>query len=448
MMGGTTDGSTPLRYSAFLSAAGGNHQTAFQNAINVLYGSRGDYRRYLDLEGAQIKLTAPVTFPTNSSFAVRTITNGEIRADTSFTGGTHMLSHMGTTNGPQLRVSNLTMDGQGKASWFKWDDGNVFFLACYFRNPQTGTLSPLTLGAPGLHCVGAASAGLWMDFCYLTVSGNASVAPSSRTEVGIHSTSGDQKIFNTTAAYLRHTLIYDSSGLLCSGCHFFQGQTDVSVMRDHTASIKVTAGYAGNVINNFYLGKSFIEISNQADSSANRIGGLAISGMRAYADSSERNFAFLQGREYHGTSSMKVQDVAVTASLFINRGSATASPSSLYNPAQFDRLNFSGIMFRNNSFDGRIAPQSNPSTMTQAVSADTHHSFDYTDRMPMQARPYRVIALTGHRTSGTAQALEVGNVNRTANGVRVDTTTPNPWGGYLTVTVTGNVEDPTSHIDG
>ena len=40
--GGTsylTNGTTPLKYSAFLAAASGNHQTAFQNAINHIFTS-------------------------------------------------------------------------------------------------------------------------------------------------------------------------------------------------------------------------------------------------------------------------------------------------------------------------------------------------------------------------------------------------------------------------
>jgi hypothetical protein len=48
--GSLTDGTTPLKYSAFL-AASNNHQAAFQNALDALASSgTAAYRRYLDLQ--------------------------------------------------------------------------------------------------------------------------------------------------------------------------------------------------------------------------------------------------------------------------------------------------------------------------------------------------------------------------------------------------------------
>jgi hypothetical protein len=44
--GGLTDGSTPLKYMTFLAQASKNHQVAFQNAIEAIYGPTGPTTKY------------------------------------------------------------------------------------------------------------------------------------------------------------------------------------------------------------------------------------------------------------------------------------------------------------------------------------------------------------------------------------------------------------------
>ena len=91
-----TDGTTPLKYSAFLAAAGGNHQAAFQNAINALYAGSGDYKWMLDLEGAKVLLSLRGERPTGGgATGTRAIYDGTIEAQPGFTGGDHMLSIIG-----------------------------------------------------------------------------------------------------------------------------------------------------------------------------------------------------------------------------------------------------------------------------------------------------------------------------------------------------------------
>jgi hypothetical protein len=283
-----------------------------------------------------------------------------------------------------------------------------------------------------------------MDYCWMSCGDQGPVAPSQRTQVAMHSASGDQKVLNTTAAYFKHALIYDSGALLCNGCHFFQGQTGVATMTEHTASIKFTDGYFASVINNFYLDKSFIELSNETNTGASSIGGLTINGMRAYADSDQANFAFLVARDYSGVSGKFLRDISITGALFINRGTVSARPTKLFDATRFDRTNFDGITMRNNAFEAQVVPQGNPVTVKQFFSnvGTAGATIDFTNKMAFDARPYVVTALTPQVKSGGsggafANAV-VGNINRAANRVRIDFAAQ--WSGDVLCTVTGNVE--------
>lgn len=445
------DNASPLKYTAFLSAASGNHQTAMQNAINALYATAGTYRKYLDLEGAKITLTAPVTFPKAAGAVTRYITGGEIEAAATFTGGNHMFVHNGAMGNPDLRWTNITMDGNGVASWVTWDNGNMFFLNCDMRNSKKAT-APAT-GPAGIDCTGGTNAGMWVDYCWMSCGDQGHMAPSSRTQVAMHSASGDQKVLNTTAAFFKHTLIYDSDALMCDGCHFFQGQTRVATMTDHTASIKFTEGYFGNIINNLYLGKSFVELSNETNPGASSIGGLTINGMRAYADSAQADFAFLVARDYSGVGGKVLRDISITGALFINRGTVNARPTRLFDATSFDRTSFDGITMRNNAFEARVLPQGNPVTVNQFFSdvGTAGATIDFTDKMAFDALPYAVTALTPQAKSGGSGGAftnaVVGNIDREANSVRIDFAAE--WSGNVLCTVTGNVESGrATFIDG
>ena len=124
-----TDGTTPLKYSAFLAAASNNHQVAFQDAIEAIYARTGAYNKVLDLEGATVLLTGPVTVPTGdaASSGARSIINGEIRAQEGFSGGDYMLNIMGEIPSHFLRLVNVTFNGQTNACWIRWNIGNMIF---------------------------------------------------------------------------------------------------------------------------------------------------------------------------------------------------------------------------------------------------------------------------------------------------------------------------------
>ncbi len=443
-----TDGSTPLKYSAFLILANGSQQTALQNAINVLFGS-GTYKRYLDLEGATITLNAPITLPATFTNQTRTISRGEIIADAAFAGGTHMFDFT-TTQLHQLRLERLNTNGSNVASWFYWTKGDLHFIHCDLKNPKKGAVAG-TVGPPGLFTDGSADAGLW-TFGGRWSTDEAQVLPTQRRCLAMKVRSGDNKFFNLTASYFKHTLQAESGAYLIDGCHFFQGTTTGDGVEqsqvEHTASIKLTNGYTSTTINNFYHGKSFIELSNETNLTSNRIGGLSIAGMRAYADSGETGFAFIVARDYRSTASPLaiVEDVNITAANFVNRGTVLAMPTKLYNPAAFDRLSFVGVNMDPNTFDGSfMQPQANPCTKQELfATAVTQHPIDFTDLLPFGARPYTVLGLSQEGGSSIA-ALGV-FVNRAGNIARIDTAAA--WSGTITATVTANVPGSTGFLDG
>jgi hypothetical protein len=68
-------------------------------------------------------------FPQNAGGAVRTIHNGEVEADPSFSGN-YLFTHVGTMNVTNLKWIAITFEGNGVASWVEWNDGNRTTATC------------------------------------------------------------------------------------------------------------------------------------------------------------------------------------------------------------------------------------------------------------------------------------------------------------------------------
>jgi hypothetical protein len=442
-----TDGTTPLKYRVFLAAASGDHQTAFQNAINALYASSGAYNKHLDLEGATVMLASPVTAPTGSGSNTRSIVNGEIRAATGFSGGDYMLNIMGDISSHDLHLVNLTMNGQTLASWIKWDIGNLIIEASKFKNPKPG--DSVSTIPPGLLCadggVGSnADAGFWIDNCWFSAD-DATVSSSDRMTIGITSQTGDNKIGGgTTMSYFRHCLIFESFACIIDGLHVFQGGAK-SGMTDHTASIKFTNGRSGSIVNGLYLGKSFMELSNETRTAADHIGEIAITNMRAFMDNAQRGAAHIVARNYAASGTTTVQDISVVNSLFVNGGSVHTNATKLFNPSQFDRTGYKGITFAGNIFETPdVQSQANPCTLKKTFSSSASHTFDFMGYMPFAGRPRELISAVGKPTSGGAQALAEGSIS----GNTVEVISPRAWAGDIVATVSCNNSQSSGFLDG
>jgi hypothetical protein len=453
-----TDGTTPLKYSAFLAAASNNHQIAFQNAIKAIYARTGAYNKVLDLEGATVLLTGPVTAPTGdaASFGARSIINGEIRAQAGFSGGDYMLNIMGEIPSHYLRLVNVTFNGQNKACWIRWDIGNMIIQTCQFKNPKPGDTVATIPG--GLYCKdggvgGSADAGFWIDNCWFSTDEGAK-QPSSRMTIGILSETGDNKLGGlTTMSYFRHCFVSHGGTFMVNGLHVFQGVTTggsgaAENMTDHTASIKVTGGRSRSIISNLYLGKSFLELSNESNPTAEYIGQIAITNMFAFMENGQQDAAaHIVARNYapSGTTTT-VKNVSITNSLFVNGGREQANPTKIFNPAGFDRDSYQGIRLVDNNFDfGDVQPQANPVTLKKTFgSQTTSHNIDYTDFLPFSGRPKQVLAVVGNRTGGTHQALAQGKISADT----VDIETASPWAGDITATVTVNNPQSSGFLDG
>jgi hypothetical protein len=443
-----TDGTTPLKYSAFLAAASNNHQVAFQDAIEAIYARAGAYNKVLDLEGATVLLTGPVRAPTGdaASSGARSIINGEIRAQAGFSGGDYMLNIMGKIPRHYLRLVNVTFNGQNRACWIRWDIGNMIIQACQFKNPKPGATVATIPG--GLYCkgggaVGSADAGFWIDNCWFSTD-EGPVQPSSRRTIGILSETGDNKLGGlTTMSYFRHCFVSHGGTFMVNGLHVFQGVTTgdgdtEENMTDHTASIKVTGGRSRSIISNLYLGKSFLELSNESNTTAEYIGQIAITNMFAFMENGqeEEDAAHIVARNYAPSGTTTVKNVSITNSLFVNGGKVQTSPTKIFNPAAFDRDSYQGIRLVDNNFDfGDVQPQANPITLKKTFeSQTTSHNIGYTDFLPFSGRPKQVLAVVGNRTGGTHQALAQGTISADT----VDIETASPWAGDITATVTVN----------
>jgi hypothetical protein len=434
---GGADGSAPLKYTEFLADAGGDHQAAMQSAVNTLFSASGSYRRYLDLEGAQVLLNSPVTFTgSGTGDVIRTIANGEIAPSPSWSGD-HLLSTTGIGSG-NLRFINLTFDGNGQASWFRWDGGGLHVTSCFFRHSKDN-------GVPGLQATGE---GGYKIFNSSFISDEFPGNPEMRNRIAISSPGSDNKIFNCTLAHFKHGIVNGGGTFTLGNCHVYQGIRRSQDITGHTAGIKLTGGYVGSLIADLYLDKCFIEISNETDAATTKIGGLVITGMKTLATSGESSFAYVVAKDYQNKTGMTVEDITITGCHFTNFGSAFINCTNSTPPASFDRKKFRGILMSDNTFQGaNLRREANPCTMEATfASATTQHTISFSRHMPFGIRPNKVKALAGVPTSGASNTLYVGKVSRGTSEVRVDTNAA--WAGTIVCTVTGNPSESEGFIDG
>ncbi len=449
-----TDNTTPLKYSAFLTAASGNHQNAFQNAITALFSASGNYRYGLDLEGALITLVSPVQITIGQSNAERFMYNGKIQADPAFSGGTHLLSGVGVTGGHEFYIDKVDFHGAGVASWIAYDRGNWTISNCFFSNSKPGTTGPVVLGPPGINVTGTASPGLMMHLCRMTAP-DAAVQPTSRTRVAIRSEAGDQKFIGCVAQYFRHAIIYDSFTCMIDSCHFFQGipgqGTDYA---NHTALIKFTNGYGNFVLTNFYCDKGFIEVNNETNSTTAKLGGLTWTGGMTIGQNGESGFGWVVMKDHQNKTTLSIEDVSLSGIRFNNAGATQTAPTKLDAvivgaEAAIDHFTPSsnqGVVMSNNTFNNQVDFQANPCTQEQVFASLTQHTFTFTGMFPFQGKPKRVLATQGEATSGGGQVLFVGNISGNNRTVRIDTAAV--WAGTMAVTVTANLAQSSGVVDG
>jgi hypothetical protein len=215
-------------------------------------------------------------------------------------------------------------------------------------------------------------------------------------------------------------------------------------MTDHTPSIKFTNGRNGSTINGLYLGKSFMEISNETNPTQTKIGEMVITNMRAFMDNGQSNAAHPVARNYGG-STASVQDISVTNCLFVNGGAVQTTPSKLFNPSAFDSNNCKGVLFADNVFKTpSVQPQANPCTLKKTFGSVSTHTFDFTGYLPFAGRPQTLLNATGKRSGGTAQIMEEGAISADT----IEVVTPSAWAGDITATVTVNNTQSSGFLDG
>ena len=458
--GGTTyltDGTTPLKYSAFLSAASGNHNAAWQNAINALFANTA-FNAHLDLEGHKVTITQGASIPTSGTGGKKSIVNGEIEAQSGFTGGDYMLKAVNCTIDYYMRLVNVTFNGQGYASWIYWDKGNFIIEACNFNNNKAGTAGDTARNGTqyaraGIFCSdgGAGSnadSGFWINNCWFATN-DGPTDPTSRTRIGIVAQTGDNKIGGgTTMSYFRHSLILEAPGCVISNFHPFQGKTPVGAdMTNHTASIKLTNGRCGTQISGLYLGKSFLEISNESNTNQRDIGEVCIGNMRAFAQNGDAAFAHIVVRDYSGLSDgqAKVTDITLQNSKFINGGAVQSLCSKIHNPSAFDRTAAHGIYFSGNTFESTgstydVAPQGNPITLRRNFTGNTTDKvFSTTGYLPFALRPRRLLSATAVPSGGTDTTAQPYKESSIASD-DITVTFDNGWIGDLVIGCTCNNE--------
>ena len=454
------DGTTPLKYSAFLAAASGNETAALQNAVNMLFSSAA-FNKVLDLEGHTITLTQPVTIPATHSGGIKSIVDGEIEADVGFTGGDHMIRCQNVNNLYYMRLLNVTMNGNNVASWIYWDIGNWLIQTCNFKNSKAGTAGDTArLGTgynrAGLFCsesgTATGDAGFWIDNCWFACD-DGPTAPSSRWRWAIVSQTGDNKIGGgTTMSYFRHSLISEGPGLIIHGFHPFQGQTALggAAMTSHTAVIKFTNGRCGAQVLGLYLGKGFMEISNESNTAQEDIGEIVITGMRAYMDNGVSNEAHIHARDY-GAGNARCSDIVIKDSYFLNGGTVVTEATKLWNPANFNRDDYHGIYMGGNTFDTNastdayeVSPQANPVTLRRTFgTSNQSKSFGFTGFFPFSGRPRRLISAVAIPSSGNGAQCSQGTI--VSDDINI--LSSSSWAGDLTATATCN-NDRSTFVEG
>jgi len=428
------DGVRPLRFSNFLAQSGGDEQAAFQAAINKLYTDSGEYRHDLDLEGFNINLSATVFIPNTGGSARRSIYNGKLTAvaSASWAINSYMIDGMSAlSSSSDLHIINVSMIGSSLANWIKYDTFDLFLTDFRGRNNALDNLYGIDCGIDGhLQICGG---------CYFLVNDGA-ILPAARVRNGIRCRGGDNKVMGATFAYFSVGMRFDGGTNILSHVHVFQGASGGGDTPEHTQGIKFTAGQVGSVINNLYLDKCFIEISNESAVGAVSLGGLTVNNVKTLLNSGEASFGFITCRDYQASTGLLILNVVVTNCAFRNDGSALAYPTKIQPSGNFDRTGIDGIYFANNTFANNIQPQANPIRLKKDFASSLQHTFDFTNMLPFSARIGDCIGIvTRERTTANQASMEAANINVAANTIRIDSSVA--WGGTLIVTATTNKAD-------
>lgn len=428
-----TDGSEPLKFEAFLLAASGDEEQALQDAIDALFASSGEHRYRLDLEGYKLNINSPIVAPSGGSFQVRSIYNGEIIAGGSWTAGTNnALLDFDSADACLIGMFNLTFIGSDVAQWVHYGATGVdiHYDGCWFRNNKDGgTEWGIDAGADG-H--------IYASNCDFFVN-EGSTQPSARSHLGITGQKADSKVWNCIFAYFKHAMKWSAGPIQITDTHIFQGVSGGTNTTSHTAGIKFTGGTTPAIVSGLYLDKCFVEISNEDATGETTIGGQIFDGVTTLLNNGESGFAFFRANDYGSNSNVVIKDVQITGGRFVNFGGTQASLTALDNAANFDQQSFDNIIVTGNTFDSSVTAEANPVRARKTFTASLQHSFDLSNHLPFNIRPYQVLSIAGVPSSGAGEMLYVGNINRASNVVRIDT--QNNWAGDMVIEVTGNQED-------
>ena len=299
----------------------------------------------------------------------------------------YMLDFSGFTSLTRFEIEDLELQGNGVASCLMLPLAGIAnrVAGCTLNKPLDRAITS----------IGSGCQGLLVDHCQF-LSNEQPLAVQDRTSIGINVNSNDVKCRNNRIVRFAHFGIFNGTGHMFIGNHFFQGDDETAGIR--RAGLVLTTSNLKTLITGNYIDNSFIELSNEHDATPDYLsdfsfGGLTVTGNIFTCNSVVSSFRWIVIAPYgagHFVSGLSVSNNAFrTVNCTIDRVEKVDTTR-----ATMDFTRFRNVVFQSNTFNGVTQPTASPVTVehTQNTAADTW-VVDGADYMPFGGRVRNVMSL-------------------------------------------------------
>lgn len=326
--------------TASYSAANGRELTNVANIANIPIGSlvtgngvgREVYVRDVDIGAQTITLNQPL-YGANAN---QTYTFTRFKYIFDFSG-------MARCSQFQLFQLEFLCDGNCSAVMLPPSGANFRISDCSFKSPLNRGVTSIGGGCQDLH----------IDRCAF-VSNEQANPVSTRQSIAFNVNSNDTKIRDNRFQRFAHTGILFGNGHLFSGNHWFQGDDTTDGPR--SAGLVFTYANVKSVITGNYIDNSFIEMTNEHDSSPDfgseyAFGGLTITGNIFTVNDASSDFSWIVVTPYG--SGQYIQGLSVQNNTFKSLNGTTnriAKVDTTFADLEYNSMR--NITFEGNTFNG------------------------------------------------------------------------------------------------
>ncbi len=308
----------------------------------------------------------------------------------------YVLDFSGFVKLSKLAIDNVEIQCNGEASGILLPpDGRLMHVRdCFITKPKDR----------GITSHGGGCQGMSIDRCRF-LSNEQSMRAQDRKSVAFNVNQNDIKLRDNMAAKFAHFGIIGGTGNVITGNHWFQGDGETDGLR--TAGLVFTAKNLESTLTGNYIDNSFIELTNEHDSSPDfgvelSFGGLTITGNIFVVSNVADWFSWIVIKPYG--SGHFLHGLTISGNTFRSlNGSVVRAESVDTTFADLNYLRLRNVVVQGNTFNGVTDAFQNPVSLEYTQGSDSQTwTVDFSRYLPFggYARKISGVVAKGEITSG------------------------------------------------